>query len=365
MTLHYYFARRYAAAFIGVFTTIFLVLALVDLVEQGRRFDGSDASFGNVVVLTLLNVPESAYRVLPLVAILSAIALFVALSRSSEMVVARASGRSALTCILSPVCIAILFGTLGVAIMNPIVAATSKQFDALADRLLDTRSSVLSVGPEGLWLRDGDATGQTVIRAARANFDATRLTQVTFLEFDADGLPSRRLEADRAALRAGSWELSDVKLWSFAGTVNPEAEATVESTYILPTELTREKISDSFGTPSAIPIWELPAFIQQLETAGFSARQHRVWLQMELAMPLLLGAMVLVAAGFTLRPARFGQTGLMVMLALLLGFTLYFVRNFSQILGENGQIPVALAAWGPTVATLLLPLGLLLHLEDG
>ena len=28
-------------------------------------------------------------------------------------------------------------------------------------------------------------------------------------------------------------------------------------------------------------------------------------------------------------------------------------------------IPIILAAWGPPVAALLLPLGLLLHLEDG
>ncbi len=52
-------------------------------------------------------------------------------------------------------------------------------------------------------------------------------------------------------------------------------------------------------------------------------------------------------------------------MALGLGFTLYFIRNFAQILGENGQIPVLLAAWGPPVAAVLLPLGLLLHLEDG
>ena len=86
---------------------------------------------------------------------------------------------------------------------------------------------------------------------------------------------------------------------------------------------------------------------------------------MEMALPVLLGAMVLVAAGFTLRPARFGRTGLMVVLALSLGFTLYFIRNFSQILGESGQVPVALAAWGPPLAAALLPIGLLLHLEDG
>jgi lipopolysaccharide export system permease protein len=44
---------------------------------------------------------------------------------------------------------------------------------------------------------------------------------------------------------------------------------------------------------------------------------------------------------------------------------LYFIRSFAQILGENGQIPIMLAAWAPPVASILLALGLLLHAEDG
>ncbi|MES2144808.1 MAG: LptF/LptG family permease, partial [Pseudomonadota bacterium] len=101
------------------------------------------------------------------------------------------------------------------------------------------------------------------------------------------------------------------------------------------------------------------------EAAGFSARAHRVWLQMELAQPLLLAAMVLVAAGFTMRHVRFGSTGMMVLLALLAGFAIFFLRNFTQVLGENGQIPVLLAAWIAPVTAALMALGLLLHLEDG
>ena len=365
MTLHLYFGRRFAMAFGGVFMAILAILALVDMVEQVRRFGSADVGFGQIVVLTLLNVPQSIYRVLPLVTILAAIALFVSLSRSSEMVIARASGRSALVSVMSPALVAVLIGALGVTVLNPIVAATSEQYETFADRLLQNQTNVLSIGPEGLWLREGRDEGQRVIRAHRANCDGTRLSLVTILDFTADGVPSQRVEAARADLRPGLWQLSDVKVWPLGGTVNPEANAEVFDTLDIATALTREEISDSFGRPGAIPIWELPAFIERLETAGFSALQHRVWLQMELAMPLLLGAMVLAAAGFTLRPARFGQTGLMVVFALLLGFTLYFVRNFSQILGDNGQIPVAFAAWGPPVATLLLPLGLLLHLEDG
>ena len=86
---------------------------------------------------------------------------------------------------------------------------------------------------------------------------------------------------------------------------------------------------------------------------------------MELALPVMLAAMVLIAAGFTMRHVRLGNTGLMVLLALLAGFSIFFLRNFAQVLGTNGQIPVVLAAWGPPVAGVLLSLGLLLHMEDG
>ncbi|MEM9973042.1 MAG: LPS export ABC transporter permease LptG [Pseudomonadota bacterium] len=365
MTLHLYIARRFAFAFIGMFFALGMVLALVDLLEHVQRFGDRDVSFGAIVSLTLLNVPQAIYRILPLVTILATLALFVALSRSSELVIARAAGRSALTSLAAPVVVALMIGGGAVAMMNPLVAATSKQYDTLSNRYAETARSVLSVTDDGLWLRQASAGGQTVIRAARANLDGTELYDTTFLAFARGGLPISRIDAAEARLTPGEWQLSNVKLWPIAVADNPERVAVLHDSLSIPTDLTRNRIIDSFGTPSAIPIWELPAFIAQLEQAGFSARQHRVWYQMELALPLLLAAMVLVAAGFTLRPARFGRTGLMVAMALVLGFTLYFIRNFAQILGENGQIPVELAAWGPPVAAMLLPLGLLLHLEDG
>ena len=49
--------------------------------------------------------------------------------------------------------------------------------------------------------------------------------------------------------------------------------------------------------------------------------------------------------------SRGGRAGAMALTAVLLSFGLYFLRNFAQILGENGDIPVALAAW----ALLMIP----------
>ena len=86
---------------------------------------------------------------------------------------------------------------------------------------------------------------------------------------------------------------------------------------------------------------------------------------MELARPLFLLAMVPVGAAFAMRHGRGGGTGLAVLASVLLRFGLYYIRNFAQVLGENGQIPVLLAAWAPPTASILLAWGLLLHMEDG
>ena len=132
MILHRYFARRFLVVFLGIFGAFFLIMMFVDLVDQLRRFNGDDASFLDVLILTLLNVPQGIYQILPLIMILTAIALFLSLSRSSEMVVTRASGRSALRSLTAPLAVALAIGFAAVSILNPIVAGTSKQYEALA-----------------------------------------------------------------------------------------------------------------------------------------------------------------------------------------------------------------------------------------
>jgi lipopolysaccharide export system permease protein len=159
--------------------------------------------------------------------------------------------------------------------------------------------------------------------------------------------------------------LEDAKTWPLFQVATPEAEATVQDRLSVASTLTPDQIRDSFGTPSSIPIWELPAFIERLRSAGFSAQRHLIWFHTELALPAFLVSMVLIGAAFTLRHQRGGRTGLMVLMAVILAFVVYFIRNFALILGENGQLPALLAAWAPPLAAIGLSLGVLLHNEDG
>lgn len=365
MILHLYFARRFAAWFGITFTALFALIALIDLLDQTRRFADRGVGAGGIFELVILNIPKTLDQILPLIILLATVGFFISLARSSELIATRAAGRSALGALAAPVGVVLILGVLSTTTLNPIIAATSKRYEQLAQGYRSGGESTLSISTEGLWLRQATDEGQMVIRAWRSNADGSVLYDVTFLAYETAGAPVRRIHAKSAQLDEGEWVLRSAKDWPLGRGINAEGNATLHDTLTIPSTLTVERIRESFGQPSTISIWALPEFIRQLDQAGFSSLQHRVWLQSEMARPLFLIAMVLIAGAFTMRHTRFGGTGLAILAAVLLGFTLYFVRSFSLILGENGQLSIYLAAWAPPIASILLAFGPLLHAEDG
>ena len=306
---------------------------------------------------------RDSYGILPLITVLTGIALFLGLARTSEMVAIRASGRSALKTLIAPVVTAILLGALAVGLLNPFVAATGKRFDTAAANIERGGSQTVSLGDSAVWLRqglvvNGKDDGQLMIRASRTSPDATTLYDASFTIYDPVTGPVRRIEAAQALLAPGEWQLSEVTEYPLTEP-NPQAAARHSDSLTLPSELTAQRIREGFGRPDAVPVWQLPAFIAGLERAGFSANRHRTWFQMELARPFLMAAMVVIAAAFTMRPVRGRRTGIPVLLAFGAGIGVFFLRNLAQVLGDNGQVLPWIAAWAPPAVAALLGLSLI------
>jgi lipopolysaccharide export system permease protein len=89
-------------------------------------------------------------------------------------------------------------------------------------------------------------------------------------------------------------------------------------------------------------------------------------IQSLLASPLLLLAMVLVAAVFSLKPnLRSGGILARVVGGVVTGFVFYFLSKVVYALGLSATLPAVLAAWAPTAVAGLFGSGALFHLEDG
>ena len=133
MTLWRYVLRRFLRATLAVFAVIALVVLLFGSVENMRRFGDTDATGGDVIRITLLQAPETLYQVFPLVLMLASLVTFLGFARTSELVVMRAAGISALRLMRVPVAAALVLGVVFVAAVNPFVAATIKRGLVLED----------------------------------------------------------------------------------------------------------------------------------------------------------------------------------------------------------------------------------------
>ena len=98
-----------------------------------------------VLGMTLLHMPQTINMILPLIMILATVVLFLSLARSSELVVTRAAGRSALSALQAPIWVAFIIGVMAVGMLNPIVAATAKKYGQMTDSIRAGGTSVLSV----------------------------------------------------------------------------------------------------------------------------------------------------------------------------------------------------------------------------
>lgn len=366
MTLGLYLVRRLAASFAMIASVFFGMLMLFETVEMVRRFGGRDTPMSEIVWLALLRVPSTFYQILPLLMILASMAMFLGLARSSELVVVRSAGRSAMRMLREPFLATLLFGGLVVAVFNPVVAGASRAYQAhLAAMNAPDQQAQISLEGSALWMRQGDEIGQTVIRAQGVDPDGLGFRGVTFLIFERDtGLPLVRIEAESARLLPGRWMLAEAKRWDLLAD-NPERDAVSYGALELQSDLTGERIRESFAATGTMSVWDMPDFIRALDRAGLSSRPHQAQFQAELALPLLLAAMLMVGAVLCFRHSRAGGAGSRILGTVLAGFALFFLRNFAQVLGENGQIPLSLAIWTPPIASMLLALGILLHLEDG
>jgi lipopolysaccharide export system permease protein len=370
ITLMAYVARRFAGMALLMVLALSMLVALFDLIELLRRAaTRPEANFALVSQIAALRVPYVAMQILPFAVLLGGIIAFWRLTRFSELVVARAAGISAWGFLAGPVLVALLLGLGANMALSPLSSAMLARAERLDQLYLRNVGGITALAGGRLWLRQADdglqpqgvaiISGRPIVTRESRPDEVLRLAEVSVWRLSAEDRPLARIEATTALLQPGRWRFEGAMVFG------ADRVAGAPQSLDFPTELTPERIENSFASPDTLSLWALPEFITVLENAGFSAIRHRLHFQSLLALPLLAIAMALLAAGFSMRSARRGGVARMIAGGVSAGFALFVLDKITGEFGEAGSLPVVLAAWAPAGAGFLLAAALLLHLEDG
>lgn len=357
-TLGLYFLRRYAVITFWNFVGISALLFLVNITEISARSAGLPGySTAWALSVAALQIPIVMQQAVPFVGLIAAMATLISLNRKHELVIARSAGISAWEFLTPIMTGALIFGILSVTLLNPVATAGFRHAQELEAEVTGAHTRVNREARR--WLKQRTAEGTTIIGADAALDGGKTLVRPVFLRIDDSGHIFERLDARRAQLRDGYWELDDVS--RLRGQQPPEHADTLT----LPTNLHTEFVAERLTSPEAVSIFELPRTIKIAHSFGMRASAFATEFQSLLATPPLLVAMSLIAATVSMRFARMGLSATMILGGILAGFLLYVVSALAEAFGSAGFVPPVVAAWTPVVIAMFVGVTFLLYKEDG
>jgi lipopolysaccharide export system permease protein len=299
---------------------------------------------------SLLNLPQLAYELMPIVALIGSLLGLGSLARGSELTVIRAAGvsvaRLASFALLAGLLLVLFEVLLGEFLAPPLQAMANAQ------KAFSKYSNVSFGGGGGAWVRDGDLILNVAGQSSPRQFGTMQIFELS---------PEHRLLALGQATHAaagtrGKWLLSDYRESRFEGdevTTRPPAERLLQS------NVSAGFLGLAIEDPKQLTGRSLWRLIEYFRSNGLDTREYVFAFWSRIARTVGVMFAVLLAVPFVLGSFRSTGTGTRMMLGMLIGIGFFLLQRLIESGTVVFQLNPVLLAWLPTALLALVTLVLL------
>jgi lipopolysaccharide export system permease protein len=342
-------ARYIIRAVLGHTALVMLVLlALCGLmIFIGQQDDIGVGTYGldDALLFVVLNLPQYAFDLLPIAALIGSLLALGNLARSMELIVVRAAGvstaRIGAWVAGAGLILMVITGLLG-EVVSPPAMHYSRQMKTFAKY-----KDYSMTGNRSAWAKDGD----TVIAVRQQSAD-NRYGGVYVFSFDGQ----RRLrsvgQANSASVDAQNrWRLEGFKESQIDGDrVIPRQAPTTE----LATRLSPEFLGLAVLDPDSLPGRGLYTYMQHLRMNGLDARPYETAFWGRIARTFAVTIIVVLAVPFAFGPMRSTGTGARTVVGIMIGVVFFLLVRMLESGGEVFNLPPLVVAWAPTALLALV-----------
>lgn len=334
-----YLARTVLLHTLLVMAVLLSLMAIVNFIEQQDDIGQGNFELADAFLVTLLMLPQHAYELLPIGALIGAIIGLGVLARDSELTVVRAAGVSVAR-IAGSAAMAGLFVAALLWVIGEYFAPPADQY-ARQYRIFSRYSQLEIAGSRSAWVRQGSWFINVRRQAAENLFGG-----VFVYELDADRRLSLVGRAETATKdKQGRWILSNYSETRLDGDQVSTRERDRE---VAGAEFNADFLGLAVTEPSALPLAELYAYKEHLKANNLDARAWEIAFWSRIAR--LVGAVMVCvfAVPFAFGPLRSAGAGARTVLGIMAGVLFILLTQTLENSGQVYGLNPLLVAWGPT-----------------
>lgn len=356
-TINRYVSRNFLFWFGLIFLTVSLIISLFEIIDLTKRTMQHDVPFAILFQIAFLRLPKILDDLLPSITFFAALGCFLRLAQSQNFVVMFSFGVSRLQFLSGISLVVIALGTLNIVVLDPIRSVLFSRFVILEEKILQRKPYSVSFTDTGLWLRENFPDSQNIVHARSFNVSQKQFKNLMIFQFSKNGEFLRRVDAEVAELENETWHMHNVN--SISNHQQENFDYHVE-----PTTITMEQIQQSTAPPETISFFQMPAFIEMLESAGLNARSYAMLWHQQIAKIGMMVSFVFLAACFCLVPTRNKSFSLIIGMSVIFAFLMHFFEHIIHAYGIAHKMPLIAAAWIPPAITFISGYWLTVLLDD-
>ncbi|HXV41032.1 MAG TPA: LPS export ABC transporter permease LptG [Steroidobacteraceae bacterium] len=335
-----YLARTVLLHTLMVMAVLLALMSLVTFINQQDDIGQGSFQVADAFLVTLLQLPQQAYELLPIGALIGAITGLGALARDSELTVLRAAGVS----------VARMAGS--AAIAGVVVAAAlwliGEYFAPPADlyarqyKIFSRYSQFEIAGSRSAWVREGPWFINVRQQAAENLFGGVFVYELG---------PDRHLRlvgrAETARQDAdGRWVLSNYAETTFASDHVETKRSTREVTGA---QFNAEFLGLAVTEPGSLPLADLHAYRKHLRANSLDTRAWDIAFWSRVSRLVAAIVVCVFAVPFAFGPLRQAGAGARTVLGIMAGVLFILLTQTLENSGQVYDLNPLLVAWGPTL----------------
>ena len=324
---------------------VLVLLALAGLFEFIGQLDATEGEYGilQALLFSLLRLPQLAFEILPIAALIGALLGLGSLSNNSELVVMRTAG-------LSVMRLAGMVAVSGVAIM--VITALIGEFIAppldYFARNMRNEARYEQQGRDAgnaAWIKDGPV----ILHLEKINTEF-EFGALYLFRFNEDNSLASIARAENSGIDdTENWILEDVKETRFD---NDSVQVVESSVAVESFGMNAEMLGITLVKPVSLSARGLMSYISYLKKNSLNAERYETEFWARIARTVTIIVMPVLALAFVFGSLRSTGSGSRLMVGILIGLAYFLASEMTANSGQVFNLNPALVTWLPSVVLL-------------
>ena len=347
INIHKFYLLKKFLKKIFLISGIFLILVMIiNLIEEANFLQNSQTSIFTPIILTILNAPSLLYEMFPFIFLLSTQFFFIEIYENREIYTLKQFGMDNFSMLRFLSISSFFLGFFVIILFYNFSSILKNGYLKIKNEFAGDKKYLAVITKNGIWIKDILDDGTIIINSDK--MDNEYLINTSITKFDNNFRIKKNIIAKKINITTNNWILHNAIVTDIDNTSKKYDQFTLKSNFDL------ERINNLFSDLSSLTYFELLKLENDYKSIGYSIDEIEIQKHKFYSLPFLLCIMTIIATIIMIYN-KFNKNILFnLFIGIFFSVLVYYLGNFSNLLGENGRLPLILSVWFPIIILVIL-----------